>query len=689
MKKHVKKVFILLIIVSCLTSILIIVGAIRLYTFSKSRVSDEVFEAVRSCQNTEFYQYARDEGGNIINSAIPMSCPSENLNSSNEYVTFDRIPDNLKNAFIAIEDKRFYKHAGIDYIRSTSAVVNFFLGGKKSFGGSTITQQLVKNLTGNDKKLIARKLNEAFAAMDLERRYDKSEIFEAYLNIINLSRGCRGVGDAAQYYFSKDVSKLDLCESATIAAITNNPARYDPISHPEENKKRRDLVLHCMADMGFISQDEYEKTIKKESILNVDQKNKKIDTDSWYIEAVIEDVISDLAAKYSVDKKTASLLFYKGGYKIYTAIDPDIQNCLESFYTDINNFPIDSSGKCPQSSMIVIDPYSGDVLGIVGAVGEKNGNRLLNYATGSKRPSGSAIKPLSVYAPAFEKGLIQWSTVVEDLPIREGSDISPPWPSNANKQYLGKVTINHAIKNSLNTVPVRLLHELGNEMSFEFLCEALRIYSLDRKNDMGDASLALGQHSVGITLRELVSAYSIFTDGIMKKSRTYYKVTDGNGRIIIDNSPVEERVISRENAAILTKLLENVVEDGTASSLITLNETTEVAGKTGTTQFNFDRYFVGYTPTLLAGVWQGYEMPKSLDFIGFNYSAVIWDQVMWQIYNACSRYKRQTAFEIPDTVQKLNYQYSLGGEQTDQGANVLYDEGWFDVRKKGEIKRYP
>ena len=682
MRKHVKRVFILLIIISFLASVLVILGAVVLYRFSKSRLNDEVLEAVRSYQKTEFYRFERDDEGCIMNSPISMNYPSENRSFSKEYVTFDKIPENLKNAFIAIEDKRFYKHSGIDYVRSISAVINYLTSGSKSFGGSTITQQLVKNLTGNDRKLIDRKLTEAFSAMDLERRYDKSEIFEAYINIINLSRGCIGIGDASHYYFSKDVSDLDLCESASLAAITNNPSKYDPISHPDENKKRRDIILHCMAEMQFISQEEYKNAIIQELNLNVDQENRGRGTDSWYIEAVIEDVISDLSIKYNVDKKTASLLFYKGGYKIYTAMDQDIQSCLESFYNDIDNFPIDSDGKTPQSSMIVIDPYSGDILGTVGGVGEKKGNRLLNYATDSKRPSGSAIKPLSVYAPAFEKGLIKWSTIIDDSPVVEGSGTSSPWPLNANRQYLGNVTIDHAIKNSLNTVPVKLLRVLGNEVSFKFLHNSLRISSLNQKRDTGDASLALGQHSIGITLRELVSAYSIFTDGIMKKSRTYYKVTDQNGRIILDNSSDEERVISRENAAIMTKLLENVIKDGTASSLITLNEITEVAGKTGTTQFNFDRYFIGYTPTLLAGVWQGYEMPKSLDFIGSNYSALIWDQVMKDIYNISDKYKRKTFFEIPDTVQKLSYQYYLDTVNEDRNPDLIYDEGWFDIRQK-------
>ncbi len=681
MRKHLKRAFICLIIISCLISIIIIIGAVMLYSFSKNKVNDEVIESIRSDGKIIFYRYDRNGEGAIINSPIELKCISGNQALGNGYVTFDQISDDLINAFIAIEDKRFYSHSGIDYQRSCFAIFNYLTGGKKSFGGSTITQQLVKNLTGDDSVLVKRKLSEAFAAMDLERRYDKTEILEAYLNIINLARGCRGVADAARLYFSKDVSELNLRESATIAAITNNPARYDPISHPNENKKRRNLILKCMLEAGYISPEDYLFAIDEELNLNVTRTQREENVNSWYIDSVIEDVIHDLAKKYNVSQKNASLIFYKGGYKIYTAMDSDVQDCMESFYTNISNFPMDPNGKCPQSSMIVIDPYSSDVLGVIGSIGQKEGNRMLNFATASKRPSGSAIKPLSVYAPALDKGLIQWSTVIEDSPIREREGKNAPWPSNANNQYVGRVNIDYAIKNSLNTVAVKTLRQLGNSNSFNFLKNELLIDSLDIKKDMGDASLALGQHSTGITLRELVSAYSILTDGIMKKTRTYYKVTDSNGKIILDNVSIEKRVISEESAAIMTKLLQGVIEDGTASSTVSLSDVTEVAGKTGTTQFTFDKYFIGYTPTLLAGVWQGFDMPASLDFIGFNYSCVIWNEIVGDIYSKCDRFLHQSHFRIPETVQKLTFNKESGLFAKSFGRDEVTDEGWFDIRR--------
>lgn len=681
MRKHLKRAFIILIILSCLISLIIIIGAVMLYRFSKDKVNDELLDSIRSDGNIYFFRYDRDENGDIINSPIEINSILANNQPGDGYVTFDRIPETLKNAFIAIEDKRFYSHSGIDYVRSSFAVINYITKGKRCFGGSTITQQLVKNLTGDDKISVRRKISEAFAAIDLERRYDKTEILEAYLNIINLSHGCRGVGDAARFYYSKNVSELTLCEATTIAAITNNPAKYDPISHPDENIRRRNLILKCMFDLGFISSVEFDNATKQDLNLSVSETHKNNTSNSWYIDTVIDDVIHDLAKKHNISYKNASVIFFKGGYNIYTAVDQEVQNSIESFFEDISNFPYDATGTPPQSSMIVIDPHSGDILGVVGAIGKKEGNRLLNYATASKRPAGSVIKPLSVYAPALERGVIDWSTIFEDSPIKSGSGNNAPWPSNANNKYVGKVTVEYALRYSLNTVAVKVLHQIGNKQSFDFLKNKLMISSLDKAKDLGDASLALGQQSVGVTLRELVAAYSIFTDGIIKKTRAYYKVTDINGRVILDNQPEENRVISEESAAIMTKLLQNVVSIGTASSIINLNYPTEIAGKTGTTQFTFDRYFVGYTPTILAGVWQGFDMPSSLEFIGFNYSAAVWNEIIDDIYSYSPRFARQTNFVVPANVQKITY--TKLPQETNKDAFTKNDteEGWFDIRK--------
>lgn len=680
MRKYGKFILILLIIIFSVTSVMIFAGAFILYRYSQSHVEEEVLNMATLNGETKFYRYDFIDREERIGEAVLVDDASINSGIKYEFVSYNDIPKHLIDAFVSIEDKRFWEHNGMDYLRTVKAVLNYTCKGQKCFGGSSITQQLIKNLTGNDQYSIDRKLTEAFSAINLEKDHDKSEILEMYLNIINLSHGCRGVGAAARYYFSKNISDLDICEAATIAAITNNPSKYDPIRHPDLNKTRRNTVLLCMRDMGYITDIEYRESINKDTVINIC--DNKTEINSWYIDTVIEDVVNDLALKYSISKKTASLLIYKGGYKIYTLIDKDIQDIMEEFYKNESNFPHDSDGNMPQSSMIIIDPHTGDILGIVGAAGEKRGNRLFNFATNAKRPSGSAIKPISVYTPAIDSGLIDWSTIISDSPIRMENATSAPWPSNANKKYMGDVTVEYALTNSLNTVAVKILNEIGNERSFDFLTDKLNISSLNKKYDMGDASLALGQHSVGISLRELVSAYTIFQDGIMKKARTYSKVTDNNGRIILDNNCDVKNVISNETAAIMTKLMQKVTEEGTANGLITLNEITEVAGKTGTTQNSSDKYFVGYTPTLLAGVWQGYETPKSLEYIGTNYSAIIWDEILNHIYYFADDYNNKTSFDIPQNVQKLTYNKETGLPPNNFDETSKLAVGWYNTAQK-------
>ena len=360
-------------------------------------------------------------------------------------------------------------------------------------------------------------------------------------------------------------------------------------------------------------------------------------------------------------------------------MDKQLQDIVGEYFENTDNFPIDSEGRSPLSSMIVIDPNSGDVLAVAGNIGEKKGNRIQNFATMTKRPPGSTIKPLSVYAPAFERKIINWASIIEDSPVQDGQ-LGSPWPSNANKKYIGDVTVKYSVANSLNTVAVKILHKLGREASFDFLTRSLKIYSLNKETDMGDASLALGQPSKGVTLRELTSAYAIFQNGIMCKSRTYYKVTDSTGRIILENASEQKKVISDETATIMTKLLETVVSEGTARGYIDL-EDIEVAGKTGTTQYNNDKYFIGYTPNLLAGVWQGYEYPKPMDCFDGNYSICIWNDVMNLIYGNTGYAQTDIMrFPISKNVKKLSYnkKSSLPPSEFDDPEDI--EDGWFDVR---------
>lgn len=678
MKTFWKITLISILFLSVAMSLALICGAVFINKYSDSHVDDELLRISRSSSQTLFYYYSYGDREKSIGNAHLIEGAKLDNGVKYEYVSYDRLPKHLINAFVAIEDKRFEQHNGMDYLRSAKAVINYVTGGKSTFGGSTITQQLVKNLTGNDQFDVTRKISEAFSAMDLEEKYDKTEIMEMYLNVINLASGCRGVGAAASYYYSKEPCELTLSECATIAAITNNPSKYNPLKNPENNKRRRNLVLSCMLREGYITQQEHDEARDSELELNISAKYSSGHVNSWYIDMVTEDVINDLAAKYDITRSTAALMLYNGGYKIYTAMDASIQNIIDEYYSNQYNFPIDSNGNMPQSSIIVINPHNGDILGVAGGIGTKSANRVQSYATDTKRPPGSAIKPLSVYAPALDKGIIKWSTIVSDSPIKEGTD----WPRNADGIYRGNVTVQYAIEQSLNTVAVRVLNMLGNRNSIDFLNEKLHITSLDGNRDSGDASLALGQPSDGITLRELTAAYSILEDGVMSKPRSYYKVTDSEGRIILDNSPSQEPVISRASAAIMTKLLQTVVERGTAKGKITLSDTIEVSGKTGTSQNNCDKYFVGYTPQLLAGVWFGYEYPKPLVEFGGNFSATVWDEIMSLIYQSADFKDSRNKFDMPDDVQKLTYNSETGEMPSKEDDYTLMEDGWFTVRDR-------
>lgn len=681
MKKFIKSVSIIITALMVVMTVAVSGAFYYLYKYSDSKVDEILLEHNNSSAGTLLYYYDFTDRKNRIGEEKPL--PGEHFKGSirYKYAPYSEMPENLVNAFIAVEDKNFYRHDGVDFPRTLKAGLNYIMKFSSSFGASTITQQLVKNLTGNDEITVTRKIKEMFSAMDLERRCDKTEILEMYLNIINLSDGCRGVGAAAEYYFSKDLSQLSLQEAACIAAITNNPSKYNPITHPENNIYRRNLILKCMLEQGYITESEYEEAKNSDLSLNT-KKDKESNVNSWYVDMVAEDVIRDLCQKYNMNKDAASIMLYTGGLKIYTAIDPEIQEILDDYYSDTSNFPIEPNKSIsPQSSMIVIDPYTGDILGVAGAIGKKQANRIQNYATDTRRPPGSAIKPLSVYAPAFERKLIKWSSIIEDSPITDLKS-GRPWPANSNKTYVGDVDIQYAVSNSLNTVAVKVLHMVGDKNSFDFLKNTLGMTSLisPEKNstgDCGDAALALGQPNYGVTLRELVGAYSIFEDGVYSSTRSYYKVTDSEGNILLQNEPVQNVVLSRENAAIMTKLLESVVDSGTARGQISLDSVTDVAGKTGTTQDNCDRLFVGYTPELLSGVWFGYDYPESLSSFGRNQAVRIWDDVMNKIFESGCYGTSVKHFSTPDSIYKLTYNRKTGEYPSIDDDKRQITDGWF------------
>lgn len=597
-----------------------------------------------------------------------------------DYTPYPELSGDLIHAFVSIEDKRFYRHRGVDWYRTLAACGSYLTGRSDSFGASTITQQTVKNLTGNSEVTVRRKLQEILYARNLERMLDKSEILELYLNIIPFGNGCTGVGQAAEFYFRKRPADLTPAECATVAAITNNPTYYNPLRNPENTLRRRNLILEQMWEQGYLSEAIYAESVAAPLKLAEDTADSgETVIHSWYVDMVLEDVITDLAQQEKISRAAASARVLGGGLRIEIAMDQSVQKIVEDYYRTEMHTPENAEGTAAQSALIVIDARTGDILGVAGAVGEKTANRVQNFATQTRRPPGSSIKPLSVYAPALEEGKITWASVYDDVPVNFGSSGDKPWPRNATNFYRGLCGIPYAVAHSTNTVALRVLEDVGLRNSYRWAKEKFGLESMiDRAgaSDCDVAALGLGQLNYGVTLRELTAAYTAFADaGVRHPWRSYYRVLDADGTVLLSCPDSGVRVLSAGNAAVMTKLLEGVVRDGTSSS-ITLTRLTECAGKTGTTQDDFDRWFVGYTPELICGVWCGFEYPEPVE--GKNLCTGTWNSVMRRIVS--SRGGR-TEFEIPADVVKLSFCRDSGLLTCD---NCLADprgnrmtSGWF------------
>ena len=662
----------------CVVGVLAMValGVVAVYVDSHTtaHIDMTLFRASNRNQGSTLYYYKFADRENRIGEEKVLTTLRAG-GGEDEYVSYDAVPQALVDAFVAIEDQHFWEHRGVNWPRSVLAIANYFLKFRRTFGASTITQQLIKNITGEDEQTPQRKMQEIRWALDLESQLDKREIMEMYLNIINLANGCFGVGSAADYYFSKDVSDLNLAECATIAGITNNPAKYNPVTHPEDCVARRNLILGEMLELEMISYDAYCEAKEAALVLQLNEKTEEESIQSWYVDMVVEDVIEELMQTYGYTSRAASLMLYYGGLKIYTAMDADVQRILEEYYLKDSHFP-DGRAKTPmQSAMIVIDPVTGDILGVVGARREKQGNRVQSYATDTVRPAGSSIKPLSVYAPALEAGLITYGSVVDDTPVnfgnynldsRLGSIVKPvAWPKNSPNIYRGLITVNQALTYSTNTVSVKLLNRLSVEKSFRFLHDSLEMESLIERRelengriltDMDVAALALGQQNYGVTVRELTAAYSVFANGgTFNRARSFYSVKDRDDNVLLSNPYNGKQVISEQNAYIMTKMLQNVVASGTAKD-ITLDKYIPVAGKTGTTQNDSDKWFIGYTPYFIGGVWCGYEYPTSLSKFDGNPCLDIWNDIMWTLHRKyLTGQEKIKGFEMPSGIVRATY----------------------------------
>ncbi len=653
------------------------------------------------------------------------------------WVDFEEIPQKMIDATVAIEDKRFYEHQGVDWRRTIRACGAMFFGSGDTFGGSTITQQLIKNLTGDDEVTVRRKLQEIFRALQFEKKYDKDEIIKWYLNTIYLGEGAYGIKSAANVHFAKSLDELTVAECASLISITNNPSLYDPYIRPENNRERRNIVLAEMLDQGFISEAEYEEAIHQElifrngsaedsyncascgsqvgeyslrvetleytqeeldalqaereaaeaenpesedteeeseeeplpstyevlhcpncdAVLTEEHLVEKVWDYSYFVDTVIRDVVADLQEKTGKDADACMTQLKTGGYIVYSTIDLEVQEIVDEVYEDISNVPNTTSAQQLQSAIAVVDNESGDLVAIAGGVGKKEGFLNLNRATISQRQPGSSIKPLTVYAPALEYGVITPASVYKDEPYENG------WPHNEGGGTSGKsMTVSTGVAKSLNTIAVRVLADLTPEASFEFAKNKLNLHSLVEHEEIGDqvfsdkdlAPLALGALTYGVTVREMSNAFATFpNNGIYREARSYTKVVDSNGNVILDNEQETHSAMSENTAWAMSFMLQNAVNVGTGApaAIGGMN----VAGKTGTSSDNNDRWFSGYTGYYTAAVWCGFDEPEEVILSGSytNPSVVMWRKVMSRLVEGKeNRSLYQGSFYVPELEEK-------------------------------------
>lgn len=605
------------------------------------------------------------------------------------WVDIEDMSEWMGKAFVALEDKRFYEHEGVDWYSMTFGVIRSTISTGDVRGGSTITQQLIKNLTGENGRNLNRKYYEMLSALNMEKYYEKDEILEAYLNTIYLSHNCYGVQAAAETYFGKDVSELNLAECAAIAGITQFPGKYDPLWRPKDNKQRQELCLSMMLEQGIITQEQHDEAVDYKLIFTnspdyvEDEEDKKEEVESatdnniqsYYVDYVIDSVIADLKA-IGYSHYEATNLIYSGGLHIYSAVDLEIQKKMEDVYVHRTGFPsesVSSSKDLSQSAMTIMD-YSGRIVGMVGGAGEKTINRSNNRAVSAIRQPGSSIKPLTIYAPAIEENIITWSSLITNYGIQWQGSI---WPEN----YGGNpgspdsaVTAQYALAISYNTVPAQILvkHGLGFTRSYDYLKNKFHVTTYnDSLDSVAPSALATGGSNGGVTTLQMAAAFASFGNGgKYYKPYCYYEVKDNKGEVILSNNPQGEQVISPETAYVMNQMLQTVFYGSGGTARGNAVENFKTFGKTGTTSNNYDRWCVGGTPHYVAAVWYGYDYNKEVKAKN-NPSSEIFESVMNKVHEGLE----DKSFEKPSNVVKRTYCTATGLIAGDTCAHTA--SGWY------------
>ena len=626
------------------------------------------------------------------------------------WVRYHETPRHLRYAFIALEDHRFREHNGVDWLRTASAVRQYLLPaeGARMFGGSTITQQLVKLLTGEDDVTVSRKIQEIMRALTLEERYSKEQILETYMNTVFLANGLYGVQAAANFYFGKDVSELTVLESVAIASIVQGPSAMNPLRAPDPGREhnrnfdRRNAGLRIMLEEGWITQAEFDEAYRQELVLHRGERTIDEIIHSCFVNRVIVEAQDALMEKYGVTRAMASRMVHSGGFNIYTTKDPFIQGVIDEVYIHRHEefFPNQPEGAIPfQSAMVIMDQRNGDILGVAGGRGQPTVARAFNRATDARRQPGSAIKPVSVYGPAIEFGLMNWGTPLDDSPFMLINDRL--WPANLPLGNDGFISPVAAMAISKNTTAVRMLDRLTPEVSFDFMYNTLHTRSLTERevrpdgrvlSDVNIAPLALGGLTHGITPLELTAAFTPFAaNGIFSRPRSFIRIENQRGDIVIDNGRNRSIATSPETAFIMTRLMEQVMwhPGGTGRHLRMLTEVPgiPVSGKTGTTNDQKDRWFIAYTPYFLGGVWFGYDQPSTMNVpaLAGNPPMRLWSYVMEEVHRELlERDEELRGFNQPGTVIRSYYCMDSGMipgpncRLDPRGANRVR-EGYFSI----------
>lgn len=572
------------------------------------------------------------------------------------WVDLNEMPKYMPEAIIAIEDKRFYSHKGVDLVRTGSAIATL-LAGSDSYGGSTLTQQLIKNITDDNEVSLTRKLREIFRALNIEREYSKDDILEAYLNVVNFGNNAQGVEAAAQLYFDKSISECTICECAAIAGITQNPSKWNPLIYPENNKLRRETVLYEMYDQGFITKDEYDDAMKQsENLTFVGYSNDDEDDEdtsevqNWYIDQMYDDLVVDLAKYYDISEEAASEKLFTEGLKIYCAMDKEAQEMIESQAMTVTD--TDYELQCAAE---MID-FDGRVICCAGSSQEKDGNLLFDRSSDAVLQPGSSIKAVMAYPLAMDMGLITYGSLVDDTPQdawktdEYGNTISGP--DNAYGYYNGYMTVPEALAWSSNAAAVNVLLDCGLDTAYDQATTNCGFTHLEPIDGENPGALSIGGMEGGVTVREMASSATYLGSyGVRYEPYTYYYVTDNSDTIILDNRNNDPKQQYKESTGYIMnrELIYNVQNSQHSASPYAQISGWEIAGKTGTTDNDYDIWFVGVSPYASLAVWVGYDNPHSISNPAL--ATIVWHDIM-ENYLSDKTYKE---FEMPESVTTATY----------------------------------